>query len=243
MSIKDREFPFIRDMFEQIAPRYDFLNRLLSLRRDVVWRRILVDALRLPSQAVVLDAACGTGDVLIEMLQRSHGNVVVVGIDFSVRMLTVARSKLAEALDLPSDAGLAAADIFHLPFGPDCFDAVTIAFGIRNIQNKTNALREFWRLLKPGGQMAVLELAAPRKGIAGRLFSGYFNRLLPLVGRFFSRHRFAYAYLPESMTHFPSPAAFSAIMRKAGFSQVRHRPLTLGVCNLFVGKKPLMPSN
>lgn len=248
MSIKDREFPFIRDMFDHIAPRYDFLNRLLSLRRDVVWRRILVDVLHLPSDAVVLDAACGTGDVLIEVLRRARGKVAVgglggvVGIDFSPAMLALAKNKLESAVALPSVAGLAAADIFHLPFGPDCFDAVTIAFGIRNIQNKIGALKEFLGHLRPGGQLAVLELSVPRQGIPGRLFSGYFNRLLPMVGRFFSHHRFAYAYLPESMAHFPAPAEFAAAMRRAGFVHVRYRPLTLGICNLFLGQKPKSPS-
>jgi len=248
MSMKDREVPFIRDMFEQIAPRYDFLNRLLSLRRDVLWRRMLVDALHLAPDAMILDAACGTGDVMIELMGRSHGKTAVgslcgvVGIDFSPEMLALAKLKLKTAPTVPPATGLAAADIFHLPFGPDCFDAVTIAFGIRNIQNKVDALKEFWQLLKPGGQMAVLELALARQGIAAGFFSGYFNRLLPMVGRFFSHHRFAYTYLPASMAQFPAPSEFAATMRRAGFIHVRYRPLTLGICHLFVGEKGKTPS-
>lgn len=238
MSIKADEFAFIREMFEHIAPRYDFLNRLLSLRQDVVWRRIMVDSLDLPPGALVLDAACGTGDVIIELLRRSGGKVRVVGIDFSPRMLALARPKLEKAHKKPGAGTLAVADVFDLPFGSDCFDAVTMAFGIRNIQNKIKVLEQYYHHLKPGGQLAVLELALPRQGALLRLALLYFNRLLPLIGRCLSRHEFAYAYLPNSMARFPSVGEFACTLQRAGFVDVRHRSLSMGICTLFRGQKP-----
>jgi demethylmenaquinone methyltransferase/2-methoxy-6-polyprenyl-1,4-benzoquinol methylase len=235
--MKSKELPFVREMFDGIAPHYDFLNRLLSLRRDVGWRRVLAEALVLPPNARLLDVACGTADVALEILRRHGSGAVVVGTDFSLQMLRSARPKVLDATGRPR-VRLAAADAFAPPFRDSSFDAVTIAFGIRNIQDKQTVLRRFLGLLKPGGQVAVLELATPEAGLLRDLYLSYFNRLLPLLGRLFSKHRFAYTYLPASVAQFPPAAAFARLMRDAGFEQVRYRKLTLGVAVLFIGRKP-----
>ena len=235
--MRRRELDFVRDMFDRIAPHYDFLNRLLSLRQDVYWRRTLVSALDMRSGARVLDAACGTADVGIEIDRHTHGAAKVVGVDFAPQMLRLAGAKTQEARCSGSIL-LAACDVFFLPFKPGGFDAVTMAFGIRNIQDKATVLRYFWDQLKPGGRLAVLELGTPDEGPARWAYLFYFNRLLPLIGRIFSNHRFAYTYLPQSVARFPAAAQFAALMRRSGFRNVRYRKLTLGITVLFVGEKP-----
>jgi demethylmenaquinone methyltransferase/2-methoxy-6-polyprenyl-1,4-benzoquinol methylase len=232
--MKDREFKFVREMFDNIAPRYDFLNRLLSLRRDVQWRRALVESLELTSGGTVLDAACGTADVALEIERSSFGRVKVVGIDFAPEMLRLAAAKITS-----TSICLVAADAFDLPFSQAGFSAVTMAFGIRNIQNKAAILQQFRRQLKPGGRLAILELATPTHGPARSAYLFYFNTLLPLIGRFFSKHGFAYRYLPESVANFPTAPEFAALMRRSGFINVRYRKLTLGIAVLFVGDKPI----
>lgn len=235
--MKSNELPFIRDMFDRIAPHYDFLNRLLSLRRDVFWRRILVKRLALAPDAVVLDMACGTGDVAMEVVRQAKGNVRVVGADFAPEMLRLARAKIDGLRERPPIL-LTAANAFRMPFRPGGFDAVTIAFGIRNIRDKVGVLKAFRQQLKPGGRLAVLELAAPDRGVLRNLYMNYFNRLLPLMGRLFSRHSYAYSYLPDSVANFPTADAFAALMQTAGFQKVRYRKMTMGIAVLFVGDKP-----
>lgn len=231
------ELEFIREMFDRIAPRYDFLNRMLSLRQDVYWRRALVSALDLNPGDRVLDAACGTADVGLEINRQTRGSVHVVGIDFAPRMLHLAKPKIQDIHGCnPID--LAAADAFKLPFEPGGFDAVTMAFGIRNIQDKDTVLKQFWNQLKPGGRLAFLELGTPDKGAARQAYLFYFNRLLPFIGRFFSSHSFAYSYLPRSVAGFPAADRFAAQMARAGFCNVRYRKLTMGITVLFVGDKP-----
>ncbi len=229
------EINFVRQMFDHIAPHYDFLNRLLSLRRDVYWRRVLVQSLQLDPGAHVLDVACGTADVALEILCQFPG-VRVTGVDFAPQMLRLAQPKIGNA-----PVVLAAADAFDLPFGSGGFDALTIAFGIRNIQNKAGALAQFYQQLKPGGRLAILELITPTAGPARSAYLFYFNRLLPIVGRMFSKHRFAYTYLPESVAKFPPAGEFVQLMRQAGFVNLRYRVLTMGVAAIFVGDKPFQP--
>ncbi len=238
LSMKENELDFVRDMFDRIAPRYDFLNRLLSLRRDVLWRQALVESLQLKPDAWVLDAACGTADVALEVVRRADRRVRVMGIDFAPEMLRLAGPKI-RGLGKEQSIHLAAADAFDLPFGPDRFDAVTMAFGIRNIQNKAAVLRCFWQHLKPGGRLAILELATPKAGVPRQVYLFYFNRLLPFVGSFFSKHNYAYSYLPQSVAHFPAADLFAEMIRGAGFVNVRYRNLTMGIAVLFVGQKPV----
>jgi demethylmenaquinone methyltransferase/2-methoxy-6-polyprenyl-1,4-benzoquinol methylase len=237
LSMKECELPFVREMFDRIASRYDFLNRLLSLRRDVFWRHTLVKALRLPQQGWILDVACGTGDIALEITRQKGPQVHVTGVDFAARMLQLAQSKIKTA-QACQQIDLIAGDALSLPFENHIFDAVTIAFGIRNIQHKLKALQQFYHQLKPGGQLAILELALPDSSLLRWIYLFYFNRLLPLLGRFFSKHGFAYTYLPLSVAGFPTATAFAALMRQAGFKQVRYRKLTMGVAVVFIGSKP-----
>lgn len=231
------ELDFVREMFDRIAPRYDFLNRLLSLRQDLYWRKTMVAALELAPGARVLDTACGTADVGIEIRRQFQDGVELVGIDFAPQMLRLAKNKADRGTRHPP-IHLAAADAFDLPFRPDGFDAVTMAFGIRNIQDKATVLKSFWNQLKPGGRLAILELGTPTHGAARLAYLFYFNRLLPFIGHFFSKHSFAYSYLPDSVARFPAPDEFLGMMRSAGFRNLRYRPLTLGITVLFIGDKP-----
>jgi len=234
--MENRELPFVREMFDAIAPRYDLLNRLLSLRQDVAWRKKMVAAMAVPRGGRVLDVACGTGDVVMEIRRQKGKQITVAGIDFSPGMLELAREKIWR----PGDTGISlmAGNALALPFRPASFDAVTIAFGIRNIQDKAGVLRAFCNVLAPGGMLLVLELATPGPPRLRDAYLAYFQKVLPLVGRFFSRHNFAYSYLPESVARFPEPAAFMAMMQAAGFTKVCCRRLTLGIASLFVGVKP-----
>jgi demethylmenaquinone methyltransferase / 2-methoxy-6-polyprenyl-1,4-benzoquinol methylase len=234
--MESRELPFLRGMFDSIAPRYDLLNRLLSLRRDVVWRKKLVSAMDLPDNGRVLDVACGTGDVAIEICRQKGPRVKVIGIDFSPGMLRLAQAKIHRNQN--TDISLLAGDALALPFGAACFHAVTIAFGIRNIQDKTSALRAFYATLMPGGMVMVLELATPKKSRLRDAYLAYFQWVLPSIGRLFSKHSFAYSYLPESVSRFPASDVFMGIMEKVGFSRVTCRHMTLGIVNLYAGVKP-----
>ena len=230
------ELGFIRDMFNTIAPRYDFLNRLLSLRQDVYWRRKMTRALVLPADGgEILDAACGTGDVMIDLLKnRTPGRVV--GLDFAPEMLRIARQKLS-AVQPANKTALVVGNTLKLPFARESFDAITIAFGIRNIMDRKSALKGFHQHLKPGGMLAVLELATPRHFLLKGLYLGYFEKLLPAIGGFFSNNPRAYRYLPASVIRFPAPQRFARLMREAGFEQIRWQSLTMGLATLHTGVK------
>ena len=230
-----RELPFVREMFDSIAPRYDLLNRLLSLRQDVVWRNQMVRTMAVPENGHVLDVACGTGDVVLEIAKQKGPQVKVTGVDFSPGMLRLARKKIRQKK--AGGISLVVGDALALPFSAASFRAVTIAFGIRNIQNKAGALKAIHDSLLPGGLVLILELSAPKKSRLRNAYLAYFQKVLPLIGRLFSKHSFAYTYLPDSVSRFPTPDEFMTIMAHAGFSDITCRRLTLGVANLFVGTK------
>jgi demethylmenaquinone methyltransferase/2-methoxy-6-polyprenyl-1,4-benzoquinol methylase len=230
------ELEFIRDMFDGIARRYDLLNRLLSLRQDVYWRRKMVSALNLNQNDTALDVACGTGDVMIEILRQNDRIHQVVGVDFSIQMLGIAGKKL-NMIQNSGAARLVAGNGLCLPFPDSAFNAVTIAFGIRNIIDRKKALTAFFNCLKPGGILAVLELTTPENTCLQSLYLFYFKRVLPKIGALFSNHLSAYSYLPESVIGFPKASEFAGMMKAAGFSGVKWRRLTLGAATLFVGYK------
>ncbi|MDY6906345.1 MAG: bifunctional demethylmenaquinone methyltransferase/2-methoxy-6-polyprenyl-1,4-benzoquinol methylase UbiE [Thermodesulfobacteriota bacterium] len=225
----------IRHMFDTIAPRYDFLNRFLSLRQDVYWRKKLVAAMPADSKAW-LDIACGTADVAIEALRKGPGNRQVFGMDFSHAMLQKGKKKIT-VKNHENRIHLLAADAFAPPFAENRFDTATIAFGIRNIADKPAALRAFHRHLKADGVLGVLELTTPAKGALKTLYMIYFQHVLPLVGWFFSRNMGAYQYLPSSVIAFPPAAEFAEMMRDAGFKDVTFQRLTFGIATLYVGRK------
>ncbi|MDI6687182.1 MAG: bifunctional demethylmenaquinone methyltransferase/2-methoxy-6-polyprenyl-1,4-benzoquinol methylase UbiE [Desulfobacterales bacterium] len=237
--MKKVEIPFIKEMFDQIAPRYDLLNRLLSCRQDVYWRRMMVSEINVPAGGLLLDVACGTGDVAIEIIRQKGSSVKVCGIDFSTSMLMLARNKIRDIHD-GSNIHLLSGNALNLPFKEETFDALTIAFGIRNIVDKLSALQVFYRTLTTGGMLLVLELAFPKKGLLPAFYHFYFKKILPLIGALFSKNLMAYQYLPCSVESFPDPYSFAATMRKAGFQGVRWKKLALGIAILYVGykKKP-----
>jgi demethylmenaquinone methyltransferase/2-methoxy-6-polyprenyl-1,4-benzoquinol methylase len=234
--MKTRELPFIRQMFDTIAPRYDLLNRLLSLRQDVSWRRALVSAMAPGKNGRTLDVACGTGDVALEILRRHGSRMAVIGLDFAPGMLRLAKKKI-NTFSSGEQIQLLAGNALALPFANGTFDAVTIAFGIRNIQDKNSVLKAFYDCLKPGGDLFVLELSTPSKGWLRTAYLFYFRKLLPMVGGLFSHNIGAYRYLPESVLHFPPARQFARLMRDAGFVGVKYKPLSLGIATLFVGHR------
>jgi demethylmenaquinone methyltransferase/2-methoxy-6-polyprenyl-1,4-benzoquinol methylase len=223
----------VRSMFDRIAPRYDLLNRLLSGGTDVRWRRRAVAFLDLAPGARVLDLCTGTADLLLEAL-RSGGARGGLGVDLSHQMLVRGKQKLAAAG--AEGTAVAGGDAERLPVRDGSFDGALVAFGIRNVGDPLAALREVHRALRPGGRFVVLEFQTPR-GPLGAAYQLYFRHVLPRVGGLVSGDRSAYAYLPASVARFPEPEAFAALMQQAGFGDVRHERLTLGIAWLHRGEK------
>lgn len=231
----NKELDFVKGMFDKIAPRYDFLNRLLSLRQDVMWRNQMVAAAAPGPGSRILDAACGTCDVALALSRHLKGDTRIIGLDFSHAMLLAGKKKCS-----PSSGQticLVNGDALSLPFPPETFDAAFIAFGIRNIMDRHRALSEFHRVLKPGGKLAVLELTTPQTRLFKTVYLGYFKKVLPWIGAFFSKHDNAYHYLPASVLQFPSPEAFAGLISETGFKDVRFKPMTLGIVTLFAGSR------
>ncbi len=223
-------------MFDGIAPRYDLLNRLLSLGLDGSWRRRLVQALDLPPGGPhVLDVATGTADVALTLC-RQHPTVRVTGLDPSAQMLARGRQKVARA-ELRPRITLVEGDVAALPFAEGTFDACCISFGIRNVKDRLGALQEMSRVCRPGSPLVVLELGEPPRAWWGQLARLYIRRLVPVLGGLLSRGG-AYAYLQQSIAAFLSPREFMALMQRAGLQQLRHQPLNFGSVNLFVAKTP-----
>ena len=219
----------VRAMFDAIAPRYDILNRVLSARVDVAWRRQAVRGLEVKKGDRILDLATGTGDLLIEELTAGAGKSV--GADLSFGMLRLVHPKLAKAGVL--DARVCQGDAERLPFGDARFDGASIAFGIRNVLDRAQGVREMRRVVKPGRRVVVLEFHETT-GLVGTIFRFYFNHILPQIGALVSS-RAAYSYLPKSVANFESPEGFGALMRAAGLKDVTSRPLTFGIAWLHTG--------
>jgi demethylmenaquinone methyltransferase / 2-methoxy-6-polyprenyl-1,4-benzoquinol methylase len=225
----------IGEMFSGIAPRYDFLNRLLSLGIDRRWRRKAVAQMVPASGGRHLDVATGTADMALEIV-RSKGNAArVAGADLSVAMMRIGQAKCRRR-SVSDRVAFVQAPGEALPFRAAAFDSACIAFGIRNVVDRERGLREMCRAVRPGGRVVVLEFSTPRGKWMGRLYRFYFTRVLPRIGGLFSR-RSAYAYLPESVLAFPQPETFAAMMRDAGCATVTHRPLTFGIVTLYVGTR------
>jgi demethylmenaquinone methyltransferase/2-methoxy-6-polyprenyl-1,4-benzoquinol methylase len=225
----------VRAMFSGIAGRYDLLNHVLSLNIDKRWRRLVRQRLQ-PTlddpKALVLDVACGTGDLSIEL--QAHAKAKVIGTDFCRPMLAVAAKKNApNSLSIPYVEG----DAMNLGFADDSFDAVTIAFGLRNLSNFRNGLAELRRVLKPGGRLVVLEFSAPIVPGFRQLFNFYFTRVLPRIGGAVSGSRGAYEYLPDSVSKFPDQRNLAALMRETGFDNVEYSNLTGGIAAIHTGTK------
>ncbi|MGA7885569.1 MAG: ubiquinone/menaquinone biosynthesis methyltransferase [Acidobacteriaceae bacterium] len=229
----------VREMFDRIAPRYDLLNHVLSCNVDRLWwwrtARRFRHILARP-QARVLDICCGTGDMTMALLKRrpTAGEPPpepVVAADFAPAMLERARKKLAGR-----GARVIEADALHLPMADGSLDLITTAFGFRNLANYQSGLEEFFRVLAPGGEVGILDCSEP-DGLVGKLYSFYFRRVLPVVGKWISGDRGAYGYLPESVKRFPRPEAMLAMMRQAGFVDVEWTPFSFGIVGQWRGVK------
>ena len=231
------ELPYIQGMFESIAYRYDFLNRALSLRQDINWRNKLVQSLKFNKNARILDVASGTGDVALSIRNTIDSSSKIICVDFSFNMLSLAQKKI-KAGSNEKYIYTGCADAFYLPFPYHYFDAITMAFGIRNVVNKELLLKSFFEHVKPGGQLLILELTLPDINLLKKLYLLYFKKILPAIGQLVSKNSFAYEYLPDSVMSFPSSPKFSKMMCQAGFKNVRWIPMTAGVCTLFVGERP-----
>ena len=220
-------------MFDAIAPRYDLLNRLLSLGIDQRWRRRLVQQLMLQGDALVLDHATGTADLAL-LIARSVPGVRVVGVDPSSEMLRVGSAKV-EAAGLSARVTLQRGDAEDLSaFEPRSIDAVSMAFGIRNVPDRARALHEMARVKRAGGRIAILELSEPRGGLLGPVARWHVHSVVPWVGGLLSGAR-EYRYLQKSIAAFPPPEEFARTMRESGIRVVSVEPLTFGVCHLYVG--------
>ena len=225
----------IGEMFSDIAPRYDFLNRLLSLGADRRWRREAVSEMVPAAGGRHLDVATGTADMALEIVRQKGAAAAVVGADISVEMMGIGREKCRRA-GAGERVSFVRAPGEALPFRDGAFDSACVAFGIRNVADRERGLREMCRVVRPGGRVVVLEFGTPRGVFFGSLYRFYFTRVLPRIGGLFSR-RSAYAYLPESVLSFPPPQAFADMMRAAGCVSVEIRTLTFGIVTLYAGTR------
>lgn len=236
----------VREMFSEIAPRYDLLNHILSLSLDRLWRRRTARALdhilRLP-HARVLDLCCGTGDLSIALQRQARlsggRGAAIFGSDFAHPMLLRAMAKRSSGGRLEEfgcgEINYSGADALALPFADGAFDLVTAAFGFRNLANYDAGLREIHRVLRPGGEVAILEFSEPSGRFFAPLYRFYFTRILPRIGGVVSGRGFAYSYLPASVAKFPAPEDLAGLMSRAGFSSVRYQVWTGGVVTLHRG--------
>jgi demethylmenaquinone methyltransferase/2-methoxy-6-polyprenyl-1,4-benzoquinol methylase len=226
----------VRRIFSTITDRYDFLNHFLSAGRDIAWRRFMVRRLRFFRTQRLLDLATGTGDVALEAA-RTHPRLQVFGLDFAAPMLEAARPKIRHR-GLSDRVSLLQGDALNLPFPADHFDAVTVAFGIRNMPDRARVLQEIMRVLVPGGGLSILEFTTPQGKVFCKLYFFYLNRLLPHLARLFTKNPEAYQYLAESIMHFPYPEDFVQEIRQAHFSEGKKFSLTGGITYLYEGRKP-----
>lgn len=224
----------VNQMFDAIAPKYDFLNHFLSLGIDNIWRKKALKRLKDKRVNNLLDIACGTGDFSFEALKQGIPNVT--GVDLSEQMLSFADKKASDR-NLKEKVTFQRADAENLPFDSDSFDAVTVAFGVRNFEDLEKGLTEIKRVLKDDGTCIILEFSKPTGFPFKQLFTFYFKLILPSVGRIISKDNRAYSYLPESVEAFPEGENFSKIIESLNFRDVNYKKLTFGVASIYYGTK------
>lgn len=222
----------VREMFDSIAPAYDFMNRAMTMGIDHLWRRKAVRLLRDCQHDDILDIATGTGDLAIR-LARELDPIAVTGVDLSEGMIEIGREKVEKA-GLSEVVTLGIGDCLLLPFTDASFDVVTCAYGVRNFADLAAGYREMHRVLRPGGRAVILELSTPTSAAVKPLYNLYTRHIIPTVGRLVSKDVRAYSYLPESIAAVPQGDEMTAIMREAGFSEARAIPLTFGVCTIYM---------
>ncbi|MDB5229720.1 MAG: ubiE [Chitinophagaceae bacterium] len=225
----------VQKMFDSIAFRYDFLNRFLSAGIDTGWRKKAIRELKMTDPKLILDVATGTADVAI-MCHSLLNPEKITGIDISEGMLALGRQKISK-LGLTGKIELLPGDSETINFPDNTFDALTVAFGVRNFENLERGLMEMKRVLKPGGKMVILEFSKPSLPVISQLYQFYMNVFCPLIGKLFAKDKKAYQYLNESVKAFPSTKKFTELVIATGFNNVYHKPLTLGVCTIYCGSK------
>jgi demethylmenaquinone methyltransferase/2-methoxy-6-polyprenyl-1,4-benzoquinol methylase len=225
----------VRKLFDNIAPDYDKLNHILSLNIDKGWRKRAVRNLVDTQEPLkVLDVACGTADFTIEIAQKVGKGSEVIGVDISEGMMAVGREKIKKA---GVSAKLFVADCEDLPYADSTFDRISVGFGVRNFEHLELGLSQMCRVLTPGGKLVILELSVPSNAFIRWCYKLYFLKILPAIGGLISGNRGAYEYLPASVLRFPAPDKFISMLKSAGFAEVEHTPLTLGICRMYVAKK------
>lgn len=225
----------VREMFDNIAPKYDLLNHTLSMSIDRVWRRRVVGEVRRAKPGRILDVATGTGDLAIAMARRIR-DVQVLGVDLSEQMLAVARRKI-EVRGLDGRIVLDRGDAERLAVADASVDVATVAFGVRNFGDLGAGLRELARTIKPGGKVVILEFSRPRNRVFRALYEFYSYKILPRIGGLVSRDKRAYEYLPASVGEFPAPEEFMAMMARAGFRNCRARSQSFGIAQIYIGER------
>jgi demethylmenaquinone methyltransferase / 2-methoxy-6-polyprenyl-1,4-benzoquinol methylase len=226
---------YIRSLFDGIAPHYDFLNHFLSSGIDILWRRRAIRLLRDFRPQSILDVATGTADLAIEAARSLGSNVI--GVDISNEMLALGRKKILEKGVAPFiSLKLGAAE--SLDFGNGAFDAVTVAFGVRNFSDVRRGLTEMHRVLRPGGIAMILEFSKPRAFPMRQLYNAYFHLVLPMLAGLVSKNRASYEYLPKSVKEFPDDKAFLALLDSIGYTNTVQYRLTFGIATIYLGTKP-----
>lgn len=233
-NINNKEKENIRQMFDNIAPSYDFLNHFFSFGIDHLWRRKLVKILMPSNPNSILDIATGTGDLAISEVKLNPEKII--GIDISEKMIKIGKEKVT-ARKLNDIISFKQADASEIPFKENSFDAVTVAFVVRNFEYLDKSLSGIFRVLKNNGQIAVLEFSMPDKFPFKQIYLFYLNKIIPFLGKLISKDVSAYSYLSVSIGDFPSGEDFLKHLRKAGFSKTFRRKLTFGVASVYVGKK------
>ncbi|UEG51826.1 bifunctional demethylmenaquinone methyltransferase/2-methoxy-6-polyprenyl-1,4-benzoquinol methylase UbiE [Mucilaginibacter daejeonensis] len=225
----------VADMFNNISKTYDFLNHFMSLGIDIVWRKIAINELKADKPKRILDVATGTGDLAFEALSILKPEKIV-GVDISAGMLEIAKQKIAKR-GLGHKFEVRLGDSEKLPFEANEFDAITVAYGVRNFEDLEAGLADMLRVMRPGGKLVVLEFSKPRVFPVKQLYNFYFNYITPGIGKLFSKDSRAYTYLPESVAAFPDGKRFTDLMDKVGYKATKSRPLMFGICSVYTGIK------
>ena len=235
----DKSESRVREMFRQIAPKYDLMNHVLSLNIDRYWRWRAVKKLRIQDESPILDTCTGTGDLALAIKRKTNQKVRVIGSDFCNAMLQIAERKKQRDLQRYESTSFVEADSQALPFNDNQFQCVTVAFGLRNVTDTKRGLSEMNRVCKPGGQVMILEFSRPYLFGLRQLYQFYFSSVLPRIGQLFaSNDKSAYQYLPESVGLFPDGSELASLMEEAGMINVKYTPLTIGVATIYEGWKP-----
>jgi len=225
----------VATMFNNISKTYDFLNHFMSLGIDIIWRKTAIRELKNDNPKHILDVATGTGDFAFESLKILNPEKII-GVDISQGMLDIASEKISKR-KLSHKFEVRLGDSEKLLFDDNSFDAVTVAYGVRNFENLEKGLTDMFRVLKPGGKAVILEFSKPRAFPVKQLYNFYFHYITPSIGKIFSKDNSAYKYLPESVAAFPEGGEFKSLMEKVGYRNTKNRPLAFGICSIYTGTK------